>query len=126
MLADRVSLQHIKPSGLLTEVQGTDLCKAGNQSSPVTKIVCLILVPAAGQAGMGRRDSLDASTVADSMLDSAELDDALDDDIDEDEEAEADAQVAEGTSKAPAADPRQALQQAKQAEASTTGAAARP
>ena len=49
-----------------------------------------------------RKDSLDsnmdATTVADSVLDSQELDenDAIDDDIDEDEEAEAEANASEG------------------------------
>lgn len=52
----------------------------------------------AGPDGTLRMDSMDTSTVADSVLDSADFDDALDDDIDEDEEAEAEAQAAEGKS----------------------------
>ena len=52
-------------------------------------------------------DSTDTSTVADSVLDSADFDDALDDDIDEDEEAEAEAQAAEG--KSPLARPESML-----------------
>ena len=51
-----------------------------------------------------RKDSLDSNmdstTVADSVLDSQELDeaDAIDDDIDEDEEAEAEANASENIS----------------------------
>ena len=52
-------------------------------------------------------DSMDTATVADSVLDSADFDDALDDDIDEDEEAEAEAQAAEG--KSPLARPESML-----------------
>ncbi len=52
-------------------------------------------------------DSMDTATVTDSVLDSADFDDALDDDIDEDEEAEAEAQAAEG--KSPLAKPEGVL-----------------
>ena len=61
----------------------------------------------AGPDGILRRDSADTATIPDSVLDSADFDDALDDDIDEDEEAEAEAQAAEG--KSPVAQPQSVL-----------------